>query len=222
MNEDTTYDKPSEIPADSELIGMTREEMAVEIYQLRKQVVRLAEEVVKAEMATWQVQTQHERMEYLVKESRSYTELLQSQAEDLRAKLKDSDAIRDDLAKAELTLLDSQAKIDRMEHLSHIGSWELDMKSDVITRSAEMMSIIGASGSPVAAAADPSISMLIHPEDAGIFESSVRRIIADEVPVTFSCRIVRPDGSVRQVMFSAEPVSGEHEKVFGIAKDITP
>ncbi len=72
-------------PPIANLIGMTREELAIEIYQLRKQVVRLAEEVVKSEMSSWQVQTQHERMEFLVKESGSYTELLQSQAADLRS-----------------------------------------------------------------------------------------------------------------------------------------
>lgn len=222
MNEDTTYDKPYDIPADSDLIGMTRDEMAIEIYTLRKQVVRLAEEVVKAEMSSWQVQTQHERMEFLVKESRTYTELLQAQAEDLRARLKASEANKDVLAKAEMALSDSVAKIDRMQHLSHIGSWELDMKSDVISRSSEMMSILGIDGPHVASAADPAISLLIHPEDAHIFEQNVHRTIADDIPVTFSCRIVKPDGTIRQIMFSAEPVAGEHEKLFGIAKDITP
>ena len=126
-------------------------------------------------MSSWQVQTQHERMEYLVKESRSYTEMLKSQAEDLRARLKASEAIKDDLAKAEHTLSESLAKLDRMQRLSHIGSWELDMKSDMISRSREMMSIIGADGTPEASAADPAISMLIHPEDVHIFESNVNR-----------------------------------------------
>ncbi len=222
MNEDTMYDQPVDLPPDSELIAMTREELAVEIYQLRKQVVRLAEEVVKSEMSTWQVQTQHERMEYLVKESGSYTDMLKSQAADLRARLKASEAIKDDLDKMEHTLSENQAKLDRMQRLSHIGSWELDIKSDVISRSREMMSLIGASGSPEAQAADPAISMHIHPEDVRIFESNVNRLISDEVQVSFSCRIVRPDGAVRQLMISAEVVAGEHEKVFGIAKDITP
>ena len=194
MTEYSMYEQPVEISPDSDLVGMTREEMAIEIYQLRKQVVRLAEEVVKSEMNTWQVQTQHERMEFLVKESRSFTDMLQSQAADLRARLKASEAIQDDLATAERTLSDSQAKLDRMQRLSHIGSWELDIKSDVISRSREMMSIIGASGDLEAPAADPAISMLVHPEDVRIFESNVHHIIADGVPVTFSCRIVRPDG----------------------------
>jgi PAS domain-containing protein len=222
MNEDTTYDKPSDIPADSELIGMTRDEMAIEIYTLRKQVVRLAEEVVKAEMSSWQVQTQHERMEFLVKESRSYTELLQAQAEDLRTRLRASESIKDVLAKAEQTLSDYVVKLNRMQHLSHIGSWELDMKSDVISRSSEMMSILGADGPLEASAADPAISMLIHPDDAHIFEQNIHRTMADNVPVTFICRVVKPDGTIRQIMFSAELVAGEQEKIFGVAKDITP
>lgn len=222
MNEDTMYDQPVDLPPDSELIAMTREELAVEIYQLRKQVVRLAEEVVKFEMNTWQVQTQHERMEYLVKESGSYTDMLKSQAADLRARLKASEAIKDDLDKVEHTLSENQAKLDRMQRLSHIGSWELDIKSDMISRSREMMSLIGADGSPEASAADPAISMHIHPEDVRIFESNVNHLISDEVQVSFCCRIVRPDGAVRQFMISAEVVAGEHEKVFGIAKDITP
>lgn len=222
MNEDTMYDQPVDLPPDSELIAMTREELAVEIYQLRKQVVRLAEEVVKSEMSTWQVQTQHERMEYLVKESGSYTDMLKSQAADLRARLKASEAIKDDLDKVEHTLSENQAKLDRMQRLSHIGSWELDIKSDMISRSHEMMSLIGANGSPEAPAADPAISMHVHPEDVRIFESNVNRLISDESQVSFCCRIVRPDGAVRQFMISAEVVAGEHEKVFGIAKDITP
>ena len=222
MNEDSMYEKPVEISPDSDLVGMTREEMAIEIYQLRKQVVRLAEEVVMSEMNSWQVQTQHERMEFLVKESGSFTDMLQSQAAELRARLKDSEAIRDDLATAECTLSDSQAKLDCMQHLSHIGSWELDIKSDVISRSREMMSIIGASGDLEAPAADPAISMLVHPEDVHIFESNVHHIIANNVPVTFCCRIVKPDGTVRQIMFSAEVMANDNEKIFGIATDITP
>lgn len=222
MNEDTMYDQPVDIPLDSELMGMTREELAIEIYQLRKQVVRLAEEVVKTEMSSWQVQTQHERMEYLVKESGSYTDMLKSQSADLRDRLKDLNAIKDDLEKTQHTLSESRAKLDRMQRLSHIGSWELDIKSDVISRSREMMSLIGANGGPEAPAADPAISMHVHPEDVRIFESNVNRLISDEVPVTFSCRVVMPDGSLRQILFSAEVVADEREKVFGIAKDITP
>lgn len=222
MNVDTMYEKPAEIPPDSDLIGMTREELATEIYILRKQVVRMAQEVVKSEMSSWQVQTQHERMEFLVRESGSYTELLQSQAVDLRSKLKASEVIEDDLARAERTLSETRAKFDSVQRLSHIGSWELDIKADVISRSCEMMSLIGACGSPEAPAADPAISMLIHPEDVHIFESNVNRIIYEYVPVTFNCRVVRPDGAIRQFMFSAEAVAGEHDKVFGIAKDITP
>ncbi len=221
MNEDTMYGQPVDLPPDSDLIGMTREELAIEIYQLRKQVVRLAEEVVKSEMSSWQVQTQHERMEFLVKESGSYTDMLKSQAADLQARLKASEAIKDDLEKAERTISDSQAKLDRMQRLSRIGSWELDIKSDMISRSREMMSLIGASGSPEAPAADPAISMHIHPEDVHIFELNVHRLISDEAPVVFSCRVLKPDGDERLYMFSAEVVAGEHEKVFGIAKDIT-
>lgn len=221
MNEDKTYDQPVDLPPDSDLIGMTREELAIEIYQLRKQVVRLAEEVVKSEMSSWQVQTQHERMEYLVKESGSYTDMLKSQAADLQARLKASESIKEDLEEAERILSDSQAKLDRMQRLSQVGSWELDIKSDVISRSGEMMSLIGASGSPEAPAADPAISMHVHPEDVRIFELNVHRLISDEVPVAFSCRIVKPDGDERLFMFSAEIVAGEHEKIFGIAKDVT-
>jgi PAS domain S-box-containing protein len=225
MTADIQDDSAQEMPVDSELADMTRKELASEIMQLRKQVVRLAEEVVKSEMGSWQVQSQQERMEFLVKESRAYTEMLESQSRDLRSRLSELESIKEALAKAEQAMRDRQAKFDRLQHLSHIGSLEWDLRSDKISRSRELLDLLGIDEEAEAITADPVQSMLVHPEDMAMFESNIQRLISLRQPVSFNYRAVRPDGDIRQLWLSAEVMLdelGDPAIVFSIVKDITP
>jgi PAS domain S-box-containing protein len=225
MTADIQDDSAQEMPVDSELADMTRKELASEIMQLRKQVVRLAEEVVKSEMGSWQVQSQQERMEFLVKESRAYTEMLESQSRDLRSRLSELESIKEALAKAEQAMRDRQAKFDRLQHLSHIGSLEWDLRSDKISRSRELLDLLGIDEEAEVITADPVQSMLVHPEDMAMFESNIQRLISLRQPVSFNYRAVRPDGDIRQLWVSAEVMPdelGDPAIVFGIVKDVTP
>jgi PAS domain S-box-containing protein len=225
MTADIQDDSAQEMPVDSELADMTRKELASEIMQLRKQVVRLAEEVVKSEMGSWQVQSQQERMEFLVKESRAYTEMLESQSRDLRSRLSELESIKEALAKAEQAMRDRQAKFDRLQHLSHIGSLEWDLRSDKISRSRELLDLLGIDEEAEVITADPVQSMLVHPEDMAMFESNIQRLISLRQPVSFNYRAVRPDGDIRQLWLSAEVMLdelGDPAIVFSIVKDITP
>jgi PAS domain S-box-containing protein len=224
MTADIQDESAPEATIDSELAGMTREELISEIVQLRKQVVRLAEEVVRSEMGSWQVQSQHERMEFLVKESRAYTEMLESQSRDLRSRLAGLELTKEALEKAEQIILNSQAKLDRLQRMSHIGSWEWDLRSDRISRSRELLDILGVDKDAEPPVADLVQSMLVRPDDMALFESSIGRTISSGQPVSFECQIIRPDGGIRHIGVSAEVLHDEPGApaiIFGIVQDIT-
>ena len=222
MRENTILDKSSDIPDDSDILSMSRGELLAEVHQLRKQVVRLAQEVVKSEMSAWQVQTQREQMEFRIRESGAYTEMLRSQTRDMQQQITAMDQLKAEASRLSRSLEDCQIRLDIVLRLCSLASWELDFNTDKLLRSPELMAMLGIEGKAEVPAADPVVSLLVHPEDAKIFDSSVRHVISENEPVNFTCRIVRKNGEVRRIAFIVDYLPGERGKVFGLAQDVTP
>lgn len=223
MTAEISDDRIADIPADSDLAGMTRGELVYEIEQLRKQVVRLAEEVVRAEMDSWQTQTQRERMKYIVNESSVYKEMLQAQIKDLRAQLESYARHEEEQVKAEHAIRESLARFERMQRLSHIGSWEWDIRSDTITRSYELLEILGIEERPEVPATDMVASMLVHPEDAPSFEASIRQVMINGGVRSFNYRVRKLNGEIRLVKTSIEAILNDRDEtvqIFAIVQEI--
>jgi PAS domain S-box-containing protein len=106
--------------------------------------------------------------------------------------------------------------------LAHIGSWEWDIRRDVVTWSDELYRIYGL---------DPSEGQVdyarylesIHPDDREFVNATVRRAREEQRPYAFEHRVLRPDGSVRTVAGRGRVIveGGEPVKMLGTAQDVT-
>src|SRR4029450_3598393 len=106
--------------------------------------------------------------------------------------------------------------------LAHVGSWEWDIKGDVVTWSDELYRIYGLD--PANGAVDYAGYLeRIHPEDRLFVDSAVKRAYDERRPYAFEHRIVRPDGSVRTVSGRGRVIveGGEAVKMLGTSQDVT-
>lgn len=118
-------------------------------------------------------------------------------------------------------LLQTTSLLGEAQALAHIGSWEWDIRRDLVTWSDELYRIFGVPpGEPVTYTA---YLERIHPEDRSFVDDSVQRAHAERSAFAFEHRIVRPDGAERTisshgrvVLEGIEPVS-----MLGTAQDVT-
>jgi PAS domain S-box-containing protein len=119
------------------------------------------------------------------------------------------------------TLLQTTSLLGEAQALAHIGSWEWDIRRDLVTWSDELYRIFGMPpGKPVTYAA---YLERVHPDERSFVDSLVQRAHAERQPFAFEHRIVRPDGTERTissrgrvVLEGLEPVS-----MLGTAQDVT-
>lgn len=120
------------------------------------------------------------------------------------------------------SLLEAASKLGEAQATAHIGSWEWDLRRDVVTWSDELYRIFGLS--PEASAGTYGAYLeRIHPDDQAFVEEAVSQARADLRPFAFEHRVVRPDGAERvissrgRVLFAGdEPVT-----MVGTAQDVT-
>jgi two-component system cell cycle sensor histidine kinase/response regulator CckA len=107
--------------------------------------------------------------------------------------------------------------------VAHIGTWEWDVASNVVTWSDETYRIFGV----VPAAGRMSVEdylALIHPDDRDTVRDAVSRAIEIRAPFEVDHRIVRPDGSLRFLHGRGGVVSdstGRPVRLIGAVLDIT-
>jgi PAS domain S-box-containing protein len=113
-------------------------------------------------------------------------------------------------------------RMQTLERLANVGSWEWDIAADHVRWSRQMYRIAGLKqGSPIDFA---RYSSLHHPEDAARVAETVRNAIATKQSYTVRHRLVRPDGTVRHVIGRGEVVFGPDGSVVqlvGTAQDVT-
>ena len=131
------------------------------------------------------------------------------------ATLAEREASAAELRKAASRLSEAQA-------LAHIGSWEWDMRRDVVTWSDELYRMFGLDPQSEPAGYATYLARL-HPEDRPFVEAIVRRASADHRPFAFEHRIVRPDGSVRTISGRGRVIveDGEPVAMVGTSQDVT-
>lgn len=98
---------------------------------------------------------------------------------------------------SESALRRSEARLAEAQRIAHIGSWERDFTTDEMWGSAEAYALFGLSGQP-SLSYETAISM-IHPEDREHARQVAAQGLADRAPYQVEYRIVRPDGTVRDV-----------------------
>ena len=124
---------------------------------------------------------------------------------------------------AEEALKESQRRLEEAQRIAHVGHWERDLETGLITWSDEIYRILGLS--PQENDSPPTEwRHMIHPEDRErvslVTEEAQRGVRRYDVEY----RIVRPDGEVRFLHSQGDIIrdeQGRPRRAFGIAQDIT-
>jgi PAS domain S-box-containing protein len=124
---------------------------------------------------------------------------------------------------AEEALKESRRRLEEAQRIAHVGHWEREIKTGLITWSDEIYRILGLS--PQENDSPPTEwRHMIHPEDRErvslVIEEAQRGVRRYDVEY----RIVRPDGEVRFLHSQGDIIrdeQGQPVRAFGIAQDIT-
>ena len=118
-------------------------------------------------------------------------------------------------------LRQGDAQMSEAQAIAHLGSWEWDLRTNQISRSAELCRIYGMS--PDEAPTSAPVVEIIHGEDVASVRAEVERAIATRQPYDVHCRIVRADG-VRIIHARGQAVydpDGTPVRLVGTVQDIT-
>src|SRR5213594_2166506 len=118
---------------------------------------------------------------------------------------------------------ESERKLEEAQRLTHVGYWERDPDTDLITWSDETYRIFGLQ--PQARILNLSqLPELIHPEDKQIVIAAVAEALRGGPRYDVEYRVVRPNGEVRLVHSQGDVMwdeSGRPRRMFGSVQDIT-
>ena len=115
-----------------------------------------------------------------------------------------------------------EKQLDAAQRITHVGSWEWDAATNGVVWSDELYRIVGLPvGSPVDAG---SHEAHVHPDDRVRLHAVVDAALAIRGQFSLHLRMVRPDGSLREVDMLGEPVFGPDGKLAGLlgtSRDVT-
>jgi len=124
--------------------------------------------------------------------------------------------------RAEDALRKSEAFLAEAQRIAHVGYWERDLESNVLTWSDESYRIFGLpkDGRGVHSSQHAE---LIHPDDRERVTQEIQRALAGAARWDSEYRIVRPDGEIRVVHSMGDNVveEGSSRRRFGTVQDIT-
>jgi PAS domain S-box-containing protein len=109
--------------------------------------------------------------------------------------------------------------LNMAQKLSHVGSWEWNIKTDKAEWSDEMYNIYGVTKDTFYPS-NENVSQVILPEDLFKKKKGIDSLIVDKMFTPFEFRIKRPSGEIRTLFIMSLEKNSE-ETVFGVTKDIT-
>lgn len=122
-----------------------------------------------------------------------------------------------------LALIKEKAKLSQAQKLTHIGSWEWDINSNILTWSDELCSIYGLKRGEFASTSE-SIFDRVHIDDRERTKAIIEETYKTLVPFNFYHRIVLPNNEVR-VIHAIGKVTKNAQGVpitmFGTGQDVT-
>ena len=124
---------------------------------------------------------------------------------------------------AKIQLEKSERGLKQAQEISHTGHWELDVRAKRSTWSDEIYRIFGLDPVSVQPSFEKYMSM-IHPDDLNYVRARIKESDEARQGITFTHRIIRPDGSIRIVANSnryMESSDGALVTVYGVIHDIT-
>lgn len=127
------------------------------------------------------------------------------------------------VAATEAIIAEERRKLDEVEELTHLGSWEWDIEKDEVTWSAEQRRIHGLEEGPRTLTFASFLEM-VHPEDRVRVVRECETTIATGRPFALPYRIVRPDGGEREMEALGKLLpgtAGRTPRLVGISRDVT-
>ena len=109
------------------------------------------------------------------------------------------------------------------QQITHIGSWEWDVRTNKVTWSDELYRIYGLEPRSVEVTLERFLAR-VHPDDREHTMKNVRAALAKPGPFSYPERIVRPDGSIRELETKGMAVcneAGEPVALIGTCRDVT-
>lgn len=120
-------------------------------------------------------------------------------------------------------LLRSQETLKAAQRIAHLGSWSWEINTGKIEWSEEIYRIFGLNPEQFDATYENFMNS-IHPDDREIVQNAVNISLEEKMPYSVEHRVVRPDGSLRQVLEQGELVfdeRGNTVRMNGSVLDIT-
>jgi PAS domain S-box-containing protein len=118
----------------------------------------------------------------------------------------------------------SQQLLERAELSAGMGSWEWDLATGEVVRSAGLLSVFRLDPAQGAESIEQGVTQRVHPDDRERVREALDQVVSRCTPVGLQFRVIRPDGHVRIVDWRVEPIvdaRGEAVRVIGIVRDIT-
>jgi PAS domain S-box-containing protein len=116
-----------------------------------------------------------------------------------------------------------EAQLAEAQRIAHLGSYEWDVHSNKVERSAELCRIFGAAPDQFPPTFEGYLER-VHPDDRDATRSAIETAFRQGTPFEFEERIVRPDGTVRMLHSQGTWIvdtAGRPKKLVGICQDIT-
>jgi PAS domain S-box-containing protein len=120
-------------------------------------------------------------------------------------------------------LRESEAKLEEAQRIAHVGYWQRDLATNVLTWSGESFRIVGLAPEESRVAL-PRYLELIHPEDRASVVAGAADALSGGHCYDLEYRVVRPNGEVRVVHSQGNVMrdeSGTPCRIFGTIQDIT-
>ena len=126
--------------------------------------------------------------------------------------------------RAEEALRSSEIRLKQAEEIAHLGSWALERENDRLVWSDEVFRIFGLQPQAFDATYAAFLAA-VHPDDREAVDDAFQRSLQDENEIfAITHRIVRPDGTIRQVNEKCQHYRDESGQVIrsvGMIHDIT-
>jgi PAS domain S-box-containing protein len=125
--------------------------------------------------------------------------------------------------RAEEELRAKEYILSESQRIAHVGSWNWDVATGVLTWTPETYRLHGVSPDTFVPSRETLLG-LIHPDDRAAMQTSLSACLAGEEPPDLEFRTVLPDGSVRNILSRGHLVQDAENKpirMAGIAQDIT-
>lgn len=123
----------------------------------------------------------------------------------------------------EQTVRERTIELNQAQKIAHVGSWQWNIPKNLVTWSDELYRIYGLEPQAFKATYEGFLER-VHPEDRERVDRIIKQVYADRQPFAFFHRIVRPDGTVRNLQARGKVVAdskGTLMSMYGTGQDVT-